>query len=85
MRRCVKDHDTSAFSGVWWIPRQGWRWVEVLDHADWRADLESGTRIWNQALHNAGPARQVVETIGEPSGIRTLDPLIKSQVLYLLS
>ena len=68
-----------------WIPSQGRRWVEVLDRADWALEPGFGTRIWNQALHNAGPARQVVETIGEPSGIRTLDPLIKSQVLYRLS
>ena len=68
-----------------WIPSQGRRWVEVLDRADWALEPGFGTRIWNQALHNAGPARQVVETIGEPSGIRTLDPLIKSQVLYQLS
>jgi len=27
----------------------------------------------------------VPEKLGEPSGIRTLDPLIKSQVLYQLS
>jgi len=26
-----------------------------------------------------------LEKLGEPSGIRTLDPLIKSQVLYRLS
>ncbi len=72
-----------------WIPSQGRRWVEVLDRADWTAEVELGskvgTRIWNQALHNAGPARQVDETLGEPSGTRTRDPLIKSQVLYLLS
>jgi hypothetical protein len=30
-----------------WIPSQGRRWVEVLDRADWVADLEFGTKIWN--------------------------------------
>jgi integrase len=64
-----------------WIPSQGRRWVEVLDHADGRADLESGTRIWNQALHNVGVVAQGIEKRGEPSGIRTLDPLIKRSLL----
>ncbi len=59
--------------------------MEVQDHADWRADLESGTRIWNQALHNVGVVAEAIEKLGEPSGTRTRDPLIKSQVLYLLS
>ncbi len=60
---------------------QGRRWVEVLDHVDIAAvGLEVGTKKWNQT----GPHRQVVaqaiEKLGEPSGIRTLDPLIKSSL-----
>ena len=33
----------------------------------------------------ASDALEAPNCIGEPSGIRTLDPLIKSQVLYQLS
>src|SRR5438132_9728342 len=34
---------------------------------------------WNQALGNVGGAHELHEKSGEPSGIRTLDPLIKSE------
>ena len=59
--------------------------MEVLDRADWAADLEFGTKIWNQTGPNVQVVAQAIEKLGEPSGIRTLDPLIKSQVLYQLS
>ena len=70
---------------VKWIPSQGRRWVEVLDRADFRADLESGTKKWNQAGSAMQVVAQALEKIGEPSGTRTQDPLIKSQVLFRLS
>ncbi len=69
-----------------WIPSQGRRWVEVLDHVDIAAvGLEVGTKKWNQTGPHRGVVAQAIEKLGEPSGIRTLDPLIKSQVLYRLS
>jgi integrase len=68
-----------------WIPSKGRRWVEVLDGADLRADANFGTRIWNQTGPAMRVVAQAVERIGEPSGDRTQDPLIKSQVLYHLS
>ena len=68
-----------------WIPSKGRRWVEVLDGADLRAESNFGTRIWNQAGPAMRVVAQAVEKIGEPSGDRTQDPLIKSQVLYHLS
>jgi hypothetical protein len=38
------------------------------------------------SFEDRGNERQEVrDCLGEPSGIRTLDPLIKSQVLYQLS
>ena len=67
------------------IPSQGRRWVEVLDRVDLRGDPAFGTRIWNQGLHNAAVVAQAAGKIGEPSGDRTRDPLIKSQVLCHLS
>ncbi len=68
-----------------WIPSKGRRWVEVLDQAELRAEENFGTRIWNQSGHNAQVVAQAIEKLGEPSGTRTRDPLIKSQVLYQLS
>lgn len=41
------------------------------------AGRPSWKQNWNPAVQNAGRARHVVESIGEPSGTRTLDPLIK--------
>ena len=60
-------------------------WVEVLDAADVTAEANFGTKIWNQTAPNVRVVAQAAEKLGEPSGIRTLDPLIKSQVLYRLS
>jgi hypothetical protein len=64
-----------------WIPSKGPRWVEVLDRADWSSEPDFGTKIWNQSLHSAAASSEVREKFGEPSGTRTRDPLIKSQVL----
>ena len=64
-----------------WIPSQGRRWVEVLDGTSWSADLEFGTKKWNQPGSAMRVVAQAIENIGEPSGTRTQDPLIKSQVL----
>ena len=64
-----------------WIPSQGRRWVEVLDGTAWGADLEFGTKKWNQPGSAMRVVAQAIENIGEPSGTRTQDPLIKSQVL----
>jgi hypothetical protein len=61
-----------------WIPSQGRRWVEVLDRADWTADLAFGTKIWNQTAPNVQVIAQAIEKLGEPSRDRTEDPLIKS-------
>ena len=60
-----------------WIPSKGRRWVEVLDQAELRSD-QFGTKIWNQSGHNAQVVTQALEKLGEPSGTRTRDPLIKS-------
>jgi hypothetical protein len=62
-----------------WIPSQGRRWVEVLDRADWTAEANFGTQIWNQTAPNVQVVAQVIEKLGEPSRDRTEDPLIKSQ------
>jgi integrase len=68
-----------------WIPSKGRRWVEALDQVELRDEVNFGTKIWNQSGHNAQVVAQAIEKLGEPSGTRTRDPLIKSQVLYLLS
>jgi integrase len=64
-----------------WIPSKGRRWVEVLDQAELRDEVNFGTRIWNQSGHNAQVVAQAIEKHGEPSGTRTRDPLIKSRVV----
>ncbi len=72
-----------------WIPSQGRRWVEVLDHADIASGLDVGstvgTKNWNQMAPNTQLVAQAIEKLGEPSRDRTEDPLIKSQVLCQLS
>jgi Phage integrase family len=62
-----------------WIPSQGRRWVEVLDRADWTAEANFGTKIWNQTAPNVQVVAQAIEKLGEPSRDRTEDPLIKSR------
>jgi integrase len=61
-----------------WIPSQGRRWVEVLDHADIATGLGVGTKNWNQMAPNTRVVAQAIEKLGEPSRDRTEDPLIKS-------
>jgi integrase len=75
-----------------WIPSQGRRWVDVLDRmastvaagmARLVPDLEP---IWNQNDESGTPrVVGVPDSTGGPSRTRTLDPLIKSQLLYQLS
>ena len=57
----------------------------MLDAADVTAEANFGTKMWNQTAPSVQVVAQALEKLGEPSGIRTLDPLIKSQVLYRLS
>ena len=57
-----------------WIPSKGRRWVEVLDRAELRDEVNFGTKIWNRSRHNAQVVPQAVEKPGEPSGTRTRDP-----------
>ena len=45
--------------------------------------LQSLTSVFG--MGTGGPSALKVLTIGAPSGIRTRDPLIKSQLLYQLS
>ena len=79
-----------------WIPNKGRRWVDLLDRVTGAvaaaAEAVSGP-IWNQIWNQGGPksqighpgAPEVPDPIGGPSRTRTLDPLIKSQLLYQLS
>src|SRR5881397_912977 len=50
-----------------------------------RLDGESGSKVVAKLTGAGANAFQLPGNNGEPSGIRTLDPLIKSQVLYQLS
>ena len=68
-----------------WIPGTGERWVDRLDIGP-----AHGTRTWNQTLKSGTPGSHAEPevpdlTSGGPSRTRTLDPLIKSQLLYQLS
>ena len=83
-----------------WIPSRGKRWVDLLDRAanatvsavTAAAEAVSGP-MWNQIWNQIDPRQQighsgdseVPDSIGGPSRTRTLDPLIKSQLLYQLS
>ena len=60
-----------------WIPSKGRRWVDALD----ASGSKSGTKMWNQEDIHIRIAPEAVGMVGEPSGTRTRDPLIKSQVL----
>jgi len=61
-----------------WLPMGNKGAVDGLDSA-------SGSKMVAESAAGAGGARQTPEKLGEPSGTRTRDPLIKSQVLYQLS
>jgi hypothetical protein len=88
-RRCATPTTTLRYYAKW-IPSQGRRWVAVLDQADITAGLDVtagrgfgskvGTKKWNQTGFPTAVVAQAIEKRGEPSGIRTLDPLIKSRV-----
>jgi hypothetical protein len=79
-----------------WIPNKGRRWVDLLDRVasvvTAAAEAVSGP-VWNQIWNQNAPKSQighprppeVPDPIGGPSRTRTLDPLIKSQLLYQLS
>jgi integrase len=83
-----------------WIPSKGRRWADLLDRvatavrdtvigaAEGVAEAlgsKLGTRIWNQNEPGDPDALEVPGCVGGPSRTRTLDPLIKSQLLYQLS
>jgi hypothetical protein len=80
-----------------WLPRADRRAVDMLDDG-WKAPVErlgeaqSGA-LGSQLVANSTPESEighpgipeVPDSIGGPSRTRTLDPLIKSQLLYQLS
>ena len=80
-----------------WIPRTDKRAVDALDDArpvtKLRLEAGQGGAVGDQLVTNLPPERQighpetseVPDKIGGPSRTRTLDPLIKSQLLYQLS
>jgi hypothetical protein len=68
-----------------YIPGTGKRWVNLLDLTSHAIAKNFGTKTWNQDDPGASGVLEAPGRSGEPSGIRTRDPLIKSQVLYLLS
>ena len=61
-----------------WLPMGNKAAVNRLD------DQTGGKMVANTATGVAG-ALEIPEKFGEPSGTRTRDPLIKSQVLFRLS
>ena len=65
-----------------WIPAKGERFIEAVD--DRTADTR-WHRLGTKSSSGAPDAPEAPETIGGPSRTRTLDPLIKSQLLYQLS
>ena len=50
-----------------------------------RLDDESGSKVVAKTATGTSGVKQVPVTIGGPSRTRTVDPLIKSQLLYQLS
>jgi len=79
-----------------WVPSRGRRWVDLLDRVTdavaSAAEAVSGA-IWNQIWNQTGLNSQIghsgdseaPDLLGGPSGTRTPDPLIKSQLLCQLS
>jgi integrase-like protein len=61
-----------------WLPMSDKSAVDELDGQD-------GSKTVAKRARPAPPYPQPREFFGEPSGTRTRDPLIKSQVLFLLS
>jgi integrase len=75
-----------------WIPSKGRRWADLLDRVTETigaaiGELASGfgTKKWNQKQSATPGVLEVADSFGGPSRTRTLDPLIKSQLLYQLS
>ena len=79
-----------------WIPSKGQRWVDLLDRVtaavvsaaeavSARLGTRLGTKQGGEGVSGAPSAPEAPETFGGPSRTRTLDPLIKSQLLYQLS
>jgi len=68
-----------------WIPSKGQRWVDLLDRLGGLLGSKLGTKIWNQNETGTPGVLEVPVADGGPSRTRTLDPLIKSQLLYQLS
>jgi hypothetical protein len=68
-----------------WIPSKGRRWADLLDRVTDFLGSKHGTKKWNQNEIGHSSAPEVADSIGGPSRTRTLDPLIKSQLLYQLS
>ena len=65
-----------------WIPMKGERFIEAVDE---RTADARWHRLGTKSSSGAPDAPEAPETIGGPSRTRTLDPLIKSQLLYQLS
>ena len=68
-----------------WIPNKGRRWADVLDRVTDYLGSKLGTRKWNRNEIGHPGAPEVADLLGGPSRTRTVDPLIKSQLLYQLS
>ena len=80
-------HKSPATTWKWYakyIPGTGKRWVDTLDLPSGGAEGR-GTRFWNQNEIGDARAAEAPDLLGEPSGTRTRDPLIKSQLLCQLS
>ena len=75
-----------------WIPSRGRRWVDLLDRVAGFLGAQAARLVpklepmWNQKCESGTPGTlEVPDPFGGPSRTRTLDPLIKSQLLYQLS
>jgi integrase len=67
-----------------WIPSKGRRWADLLDRlAGFGTTL--GTRIKHLAESGIPGVLEIPDSFGGPSRTRTVDPLIKSQLLCQLS
>jgi hypothetical protein len=72
-----------------WIPSKGRRWVDLLDRVVAAISSTFGTTPGTTIKHldesGISGALETPDSFGGPSRTRTLDPLIKSQLLYQLS
>ncbi len=92
LKRATPNPATATRFHAKWIPTKGRRWVDLLDRIGdaveglaARLGSKLGTKIWNQDEIGEPRAAQLPDSRGGPSRTRTLDPLIKSQLLYQLS